>query len=69
MAVTASRPHQTMRYDRDAELLLIAEASRWLAEPTRVQDLDALRSVMAMLDRQQRMAACRALDRPIEAQA
>ncbi|GAA4498920.1 hypothetical protein GCM10023191_044900 [Actinoallomurus oryzae] len=54
-----------LRYDRDIELLLIAEASRRLT--TRSGDQEAMESVMALLERQQHVAACRALDRPIEA--
>lgn len=52
--------------DRAAELLLIEEASRWLADASRARGPEAVRSVTAMLDRQQRVAACRALDRPLD---
>lgn len=51
--------------DRDAELRLIAEAGNWLADAGRRRP-EAVRSITAMLDRQQRLAACRALDRPLE---
>jgi hypothetical protein len=61
------RPSRALRYDRDAELLLIAEASRWLADAPRVRGPEAVRSVTAMLDRQQRVAACRALGRSLDA--
>lgn len=60
------RTPSSLRYDRDAELLLIAEASDWLADAGRVRRPDAVRSIMAMLERQQRVAACRALDRPVD---
>lgn len=53
-----------LRYDRDIELLLIAEASRRLT--MRSGDQETMESVMALLERQQHVAACRALDRPIE---
>jgi hypothetical protein len=56
---------QWLRYDRDIELLLIAEASRRLT--VRSGDQEAMESVMALLERQQHVAACRALDRPIDA--
>jgi hypothetical protein len=58
---------RTLRYDRDAELLLIAEVSRWLDTTSRSGDQESMESVMALLERQQHVAACRALDRPIEA--
>jgi hypothetical protein len=58
---------RTLRYDRDAELLLIAEVSRWLETTSRSGDQESMESVMALLERQQHVAACRALDRPIEA--
>ena len=60
-------PSRALPFDRDAELLLIAEASRWLADVPRTRGPEAVRSVTAMLDRQQRLAACRALDRPLDA--
>ncbi|GAA4610663.1 hypothetical protein GCM10023195_44370 [Actinoallomurus liliacearum] len=59
------RRTNSLRYDRDAELRLIAEAGHWLADAGRRRP-DAVRSITAMLDRQQRLAACRALDRPLE---
>jgi hypothetical protein len=55
---------QLLRYDRDVELLLIAEVSRRLT--TRSGDQETMESVMALLARQQQVAACRALDRPVE---
>ncbi|MCO6007459.1 hypothetical protein NE236_21000 [Actinoallomurus purpureus] len=55
-----------LRYDRDAELRLIAEAGHWLADASRTRRPEAVRSITAMLDRQQRLAACRALGRPFE---
>jgi hypothetical protein len=58
---------ESERYERDAELLLITEASRWLADAPRTRGPEAVRSVTAMLDRQQRVAACRALGRPLDA--
>ena len=58
---------RTLRYDRDAELLLIAEVSRRLTTTSRPGDQESMESVMALLERQQHVAACRALDRPIEA--
>ena len=61
------RSQRSLRYDRDAELLLIAEASRWLADASRSWGAESMESVMAILERHQRMAACRALDRPIDA--
>jgi hypothetical protein len=60
------RTSSSLRYDRDAELRLIAEASRWLADARRTRPPEAVRSITAMLDRQQRLAACRAFDRPLE---
>lgn len=60
-------PLPTLRPDREAELLLIAEVSRWLAESPGNHGPEALQSVTAMLDRQQRVAACRALGLPIDA--
>jgi hypothetical protein len=54
-----------LRYDRDIELLLIAEASRQLT--MRSGDQETMESVMALLERQQHVAACRALDVPVEA--
>ncbi|GLY84252.1 hypothetical protein [Actinoallomurus iriomotensis] len=54
-----------LRYDRDIELLLIAEASRRLT--MRSGDQETMESVMALLERQQHVAACRALDVPVEA--
>jgi hypothetical protein len=65
MAMPPARP-QALPDDRTAELLLIAEVSRWLADAPRARGPEAVRSVTAMLDRQQRVAACRALDRPID---
>lgn len=56
-----------LRQERHAELLLIAEASRWLADASRTRRPEAVRSITAMLDRQQQIAACRALDRPVDA--
>jgi hypothetical protein len=53
-----------LRYDRDVELLLIAEASRRLT--TRSGDQETMESVMELLARQQRVAVCRASDRPVE---
>ncbi|MEV5754217.1 hypothetical protein AB0L00_40925 [Actinoallomurus sp. NPDC052308] len=61
----SKRRTNSLRYDRDAELRLIAEAGHWLADAGRRRP-DAVRSITAMLDRQQRLAACRALDRPLE---
>jgi len=58
---------RSLRYDRDAELLLIAEASRWLAEWSRPRGAESVESVMAILERHQHVAACRALDRPLDA--
>ncbi|MEV5706491.1 hypothetical protein [Actinoallomurus sp. NPDC052274] len=60
-----TRRTNSLRYDRDAELRLIAEAGHWLADAGRRRP-DAVRSITAMLDRQQRLAACRALERPLE---
>lgn len=65
MSFTRRTP-SSLRYDRAAELLLIAEASDWLADASRVRRPDAVRSIMAMLERQQRVAACRARDRPVD---
>lgn len=59
------RTSNSLRYDRDAELELIAEASHWLADARRTRPPEAVRSITAMLDRQQRLAARRALDRPL----
>ena len=65
--VTALRPAQiSLRYARDAELLLIAEVSRRLTT-SGSGDQESMESVMALLERQQHVASCRALDRPIEA--
>jgi hypothetical protein len=65
--VSALRPSQiSLRYARDAELLLIAEVSRRLTASSS-GDQESMESVMALLERQQHVAACRALDRPIEA--
>jgi hypothetical protein len=58
---------RSLRYDRDAELLLIAEVSRWLAAWSRPRGAESVESVMAILERQQHVAACRALDRPLDA--
>jgi hypothetical protein len=55
----------SLRYARDAELLLIAEVSRRLTASSS-GDQESMESVMALLERQQHVAACRALDRPIE---
>ena len=60
------RTPNSLRYDRDAELRLIAEAGHWLADASRTRQPEAVRSITAMLDRQQRLAACRALGRPLE---
>lgn len=61
------RPSQiSLRYARDAELLLIAEVSRRLTASSS-GDQESMESVMALLERQQHVASCRALDRPIEA--
>lgn len=54
-----------LRYARDAELLLIAEVSRRLTT-TNSGDQESIESVMALLERQQQVAACRALDRPVD---
>lgn len=59
-------PARSLRYDREAELLLIAEVSRWLAEAGRPRGTESVESVMAILERQQHVAACRALDRPLD---
>jgi hypothetical protein len=56
----------SLRYARDAELLLIAEVSRRLTASSS-GDEESMESVMALLERQQHVASCRALDRPIEA--
>ena len=65
--MSALRPSQiSLRYARDAELLLIAEVSRRLTASSS-GDQESMKSVMALLERQQHMASCRALDRPIEA--
>lgn len=55
-----------LRYDRDVELLLIAEVSRRLTVSSS-GDQESMESVMALLRRQQHVASCRALDRPIDA--
>lgn len=60
------RPWRSLKQERDAELLLIAEASHWLADRGSTRRPGAVQSIMAMLDRQQRVAACRALDRPLD---
>lgn len=60
-------PLTTLPHDRDAELLLIAEVSRWLAEAPGTHGPEALQLVTAMLERQQRVAACRAFGRPLDA--
>lgn len=60
------RPWRSLKNDRDAELLLIAEVSRWLADHPHPRGPEAVRSIMDMLDRQQRVAARRALDRPLD---
>lgn len=59
-------PPRELRDDREAELLLIAEVSQWLAKASPAREPEALKSVMDMLDRQQRVAANRAFDRPID---
>lgn len=59
------RPWRSLQNERDAELLLIAEAGHWLADSRRRRP-EAVRSIMAMLDRQQRVAACRATGRPLD---
>jgi hypothetical protein len=64
--LTPRRPWRSLKYERDAELLLIAEASHWLADRRRTRRPEAVRSIMAMLDRQQRVAACRATGRPLD---
>jgi hypothetical protein len=56
-----------LRYDRDVELHLIAEVSRRLTATSRSGDQESVESVMALLKRQQHVAACRAHDRPVEA--
>ncbi|MCO5970953.1 MULTISPECIES: hypothetical protein [Actinoallomurus] len=61
----SKRRTNSLRYDRDAELRLIAEAGHWLADAGRRRP-EAVKSITAMLDRQQRLAACRAFDRPLE---
>jgi hypothetical protein len=53
-----------LRYDRDVELLLIAEVSRRLT--TRSGDQETMESVMALLERQQQVAARRARELPVE---
>lgn len=63
--LTPRRPWRSLKNDRDAELLLIAEASHWLADGRRRRP-EAVRSIMAMLERQQRVAACRATGRPLD---
>jgi hypothetical protein len=63
--MSPKRRTSSLRDDRDAELRLIAEAGDWLADAGRRRP-EAVRSITAMLDRQQRLAACRALDRPLE---
>ena len=55
-----------LRYDREAELLLIAEVSNWLTTTSRTGDQQSMESVMALLERQQQVAACRARDLPVE---
>jgi hypothetical protein len=61
------RPSQRLLgYDRDAELLLIAEVSRRLTSTAHSGDQSSMESVMALLERQQHVAACRAHNRPIE---
>lgn len=52
--------------DRRPELLLIAEAGRRLADSGRARRPEDIRSITAMLDRQQRMAASRARGRPVD---
>jgi hypothetical protein len=65
--MSTSRPSSiSLRYARDAELLLIAEVSRRLTASSS-GDHESMESVMALLSRQQHVAACRALDRPVEA--
>ncbi len=66
MAAPASTRCPPLRDDHDAELLFIAEAGRLLAETRRTGGVEAVRSVTAMLDRQQRLAARRALEGPPE---
>jgi hypothetical protein len=56
-----------LRYDRDVELLLIAEVSRRLTTTSRSGDQESMESVMALLERQQHVAARRAQDLPVEA--
>lgn len=60
MTVIAT-PITRVQRDWDTELLLIAEASHWLADASSTRPPEAVRSIMEMLDRQQRVAACRAL--------
>ena len=45
---------------------MIAEAGDWLADAGRARRADAMRSIMATLERRQRVAACRAPDRPVD---
>jgi hypothetical protein len=63
---TSKRPWRSLKNERDAELLLIAEVSHWLADRPRTRGPEAVLSIMAMLDRQQRVAACRATGRPVD---
>jgi hypothetical protein len=64
--LTPRRPLRSLKNERDAELLLIAEAGHWLADRRRTRRPEAVRSIMAMLERQQRVAACRATGRPLD---
>ena len=64
---TLRRSRRSLRYDRAAELLLIAEVSRRLALSGESRRAESVESVMAILERQQWVAACRALDRPVDA--
>ena len=52
--------------DHDAELLFIADAGRLLVDTWKNGEAEALRSVMAMLNRQQRLSASRAFGRPVD---
>lgn len=60
------RTSSSLRDDRDAELTLIAEASHRLEDATGTRRPEDVQSIMAMLDRQQRVAARRALGRPLD---
>lgn len=55
----------TPSQDHNAELLLITEASHWLSKAEHTE-VEALLSVTAILNRQQRLAAHRASGRPLD---